>query len=113
MRKTIIALLLTTSTFAYAGDYSEANNKIAMCKIVSELSAHAFLGKDKGPPTPAAKQGYEDLYALAKFAKEYGYVKAVSMEDAYMSTWAKCMDNVEYLTRETKVHGQIAEELLY
>lgn len=112
MKKTLIALILATSTTAFAGDYTDANTKIAMCKIISEYSAHAFLGKEKGAPKPASIKDDDYLYALVKFAREYGYTRATTMEDAYMTTWAKCMDNADYLVQEYST-GRIATELLY
>lgn len=115
MRKTIIAaLLLGASLPAVAQDYTFLVVQKQNCEFAAERSFNAFNLKQQGQPMQVIR--VEDVgwvYPIQKYAVEYGYNSAVNKEDAYMHSWAKCMDNFEWLANYHKRTKKIPEHLHY
>jgi len=105
MKKTIIiALLAGMSSVASASDYSSAVARQEYCSNSGEYARMVYDGRISGK----AKQVYFDETAhitaghddddrvnrVIAFSINYGYDKATDGKDAYMKSWAYCMDRM-------------------
>lgn len=96
---TLIALVLIASTPALASDYKHAVARDQYCGAAAGLSEDAYKARERGKPKQPLVDEMKHLLdgtrtdAIVKFTIDYGYDKAVTAKDAYMTTWAFCMDN--------------------
>lgn len=104
MKKLIVATLLLSiivAESAFAGGYSAAVERQEFCDHIGGVSKNVYDGKQAG----STKQHFIDMGArasavdptnakLIKFAINYGYDEATDGKDAYMKSWAYCMDSI-------------------
>jgi hypothetical protein len=115
MRKTIIAgVLLGLTAPAAAQDYQFVIARKQTCDFTGERAYNAFNLKRQGLDMQVITKEDSGLaYPIYKYAVEYGYNTALTQEDAYLHSWAKCMDNFEWALKYYKNHKRIAEHLHY
>lgn len=98
-------LVVSLSSIAYAGDYSDAVTNQSLCGNLGDLSVEYFHKQagskakiDKfiaGLQLPAdadPRSAQSRASESARVALTYALRKATSEKDAYMHGWAACMD---------------------
>lgn len=104
--KTITAVLfvlgILVSGVALAGDYSQAVAREQYCGSAGKISGLAYRDHNNGISkeetldrvSRAHKKAGGSIDKHDMFAINYAYDQATSVEDAYMTTWAWCMDHI-------------------
>lgn len=106
MNKVIVAACLLASLIismpAVAGDYTHSLAVNTYCRGTAGFSSDTYLGRVAGK----SKQEFIDQAQhilkdndvgseILLFAINYGYDQATSQKDAYMTSWANCMDKLD------------------
>lgn len=103
MKTLLIALLLISSSSAFAGTYTRSNQVQKECQRNGKLAGMAFDARGESEAefetlkAPAMNLGdTEAAKGLIEQALDYGFKFADSKKDAYMTSWSRCMDTYNY-----------------
>jgi hypothetical protein len=95
-------VLLAISNLAFSDTYSNVVAAEETCKTQGELALHMYNMKE-GDPVKFSKDFFIDninnppakgyrRHEMNQYTVEYVFTKAFSDRDAYMQSWAHCMD---------------------
>jgi hypothetical protein len=110
MRQFIIMLALAGATIAaHAGSYSNATESVEICKTFGGDAVRAYRARQANQPQPQLDQDFLGTYGqpLMEYALDYGYNYALTEQGAFRQGTAKCLDNLDYLSREWKYYQKV------
>lgn len=95
----IFAFIGTGAETLAQSTYTEAANKVELCRTVGQAGEVGYLERMNGTPkTSMGSKTY--LRHITEEAYSYGYDKATDRRNAHMIGFAYCMDKVDRLAQE-------------
>jgi hypothetical protein len=91
-----------TAAPAISQGYQAEVTKQRLCNHMGLTAQRAYLMKSKGLPKETDFGTPSHIDPLIRFATDSGYEQAPDARDAHAVAWAKCMDNLDRLTRDYK-----------
>ena len=110
---TLLISLLGITASAHAESYSSAVSRDRLCSGTAMMAKVIYQSRINGEEKSGMGHRDPNPYTrpLNVFMEDYAYDSATSEDDAYMTVWAKCMDNIDMLLKKQKYNQEPYTEL--